>query len=117
MNKLFSGIIITGFLAAGAMFAAPLNDITVTIPHDVTVGSTILPVGTYTLSPMEMSDGAEYFVVRGEKIEGVILPAQKSDDITTAKTTAVTFSEDGGTWHFGKLSLEGEQMYYEFGEK
>jgi hypothetical protein len=116
MNKFFSRIMMTGIVAAGAMFAAPINEITVTLPHAVTVGSTTLPGGTYTMSPMEMSDGAEYFVVRGAKTEPLILSAQKSEDEAAAKKTEVSFSEAGGTWHFGKLSIEGEKTSYELGE-
>jgi hypothetical protein len=102
-----------GILAAGALFAAPVNDVKITVPHTVTVGAATLPVGTYTLSPMETSDGTEFFVVRGGNIAPVVLQVQKVDGDAAAKT-AVTFSEDGDTWRFGKLSVEGETTSYEF---
>jgi hypothetical protein len=117
MNKLFSRIMMTGIVAGGAMFAASINEITVTLPHAVTVGSTILPSGTYTLSPMDVGDGAGYFVVRGENTSPVVLSAQKSEDLDAAKKTEVTLSETGNTWHFGKLAIEGNKTSYELGEK
>jgi hypothetical protein len=113
MNSLFSRIAISGILAAGAMFAANLNDLTVTLPHAVTVGSTTLPSGSYTISPMEAADGAEYFVVRGNNMSPIVLPTQKIEGDAAAKTQ-VTFSESGDTWRFGKLSIEGETTAYEF---
>ena len=113
MNKLFSRIAIGGILAAGAMFAAQLNDLKVTLPHTVTVGSTTLPSGTYTIRPVEMSNGDEFFVVRGEKMSPVVLQAQKIDGATAAKTQ-ITFSEEGDTWHFDTLAIAGDATAYEF---
>jgi hypothetical protein len=113
MNKLFSRIAISGILAAAAMFAANINELKVTLPHAVTVGSTTLPSGTYTISPVEMSNGDEFFVVRGEKMSPVTLPAQRIDGAAAAKTQ-LTFSESGDTWRFGKLSIEGDTTSYEF---
>lgn len=117
MNKLFSRMIMTGIVAAGAMFAASFNEITVTLPHPVTVGSTTLQAGTYTLSPMEMSDGGEYFVVRGENATPVVIPVQKSDNLTAAKKTEITMSETATGWHFDKLTVQGDSTSYELGEK
>src|SRR5258708_33741958 len=113
MNSFFSRIAISGILAAGAMFGASLNELKVTLPHGVTGGPTTLPSGTYTISPLETGDGTEYFVVRGSGISPVVLPAQKTEGEAASKT-AVTFSESGDTWHFEKLSIEGEKTAYEF---
>jgi hypothetical protein len=113
MNKLFSRIAISGILAAAAMFAAQINDLRVTLPHPVTVGSTTLPVGSYTITPVEMSNGDEFFVVRGEKTSPVTLPAQRIDGAASAKTQ-LTFSEDGNTWRFDRLSIAGDSTAYEF---
>jgi hypothetical protein len=116
MTNFLSRIAIGSILAAGAMFAAQINDLTITLPHAVTVGSTTLPSGTYTLSPMEMGDGAEYFVVRGSKTGPVVLQTQKTEGETATKT-AVTLTEDGDTWKFGSLSIEGAASGYEFVNK
>jgi len=116
MNKLFSRIIMTGIVAAGAIWASPVSDITITLPHAVTVGSAVLPGGRYTLSPMEAKDGAEYFVLRGQNIEPLILPTQKSEDKAAATKSQVTLTKDGDTWHLGKLSIEGDTTSYELGE-
>jgi len=113
MTNFFSRIAIGGVLAAGAMFAAQMNNLTVTLPHAVTVGSTTLPGGTYTITPMETSAGNEYFVVRGDKGAPVVLNAQKLQRDAAPKTQ-VTFSEDGDTWHFENLSIQGETTAYEF---
>jgi len=114
MNSLFSRIAISGILAAGAMFAASMNDLTVTLPHAVSVGSTTLPGGTYTISPMETRDGAEYFVVRGRGTAPVILTAQKTDSAVEAPKTEITLSETGDTWKLDKLVIQGETTGYEF---
>jgi hypothetical protein len=116
MNNFFSRIAIGGILAAGAMFAAQINTLTVTLPHAVTVGSATLPEGTYTITPMETSAGGEFFVVRGEKMSPVVLNAQKLDSSASTKTQ-VTFSEDGDTWRFDKLSIQGETTAYAFSGK
>jgi hypothetical protein len=110
-------LILTGMvLAAGAMFAAPLsNDVTVTVGHEITLGSTTLTGGTYTMTPMENSDGTEYFVVRSGNA-AVLVPATKVEG-EAAKKTAVTISEDGGAWKFNKLSIEGQTTSYEFSSK
>lgn len=83
---------------AGAIFAASGNTVTVTLPHAVTVGSTILPSGQYTMSPIEMVDGNEYFVVRGEKTPVVTLQAQRID--ASDNKTHVVLSKDGDNWRF-----------------
>jgi hypothetical protein len=114
MNSLFSRIAIGGILAAGAIFAASMNDLTVTLPHAVTVGSTTLPSGTYTISPMEIGDGTEYFVVRGNKMSPLVLPATKIDSSVAAPKTEVTLTESGDTWRLDKLSFEGEKTGFEF---
>jgi hypothetical protein len=98
---------------ACALFAASPNTVTVTLPHAVTVGSTTLPSGQYTISGMEMSDGNEYFTVRGANTAAVTLQAQRIDAADGGKTQVV-FSKDGESWHFGKLFLEGGGTAYEF---
>jgi hypothetical protein len=113
MKNFISRIALCGMLAAGATFAAQIGDLRITLPHAVTVGSTTLPQGSYTITPMEMG-GAEYFVVRGENMTPVVMPAMKEDGATADKTT-ITLSREGDTWRFGKLFIEGESAVYEFG--
>jgi hypothetical protein len=64
---------------------------------------------------METSDGIDYFVVRGVNTAPIVLPTQKVEGNTATKT-AVSFSEQGDTWRFEKLSVEGENTSYEFGK-
>lgn len=98
---------------AGAMFAASANNIVVSLPHAVEVGATTLPSGQYTITPVQMTDGNQYFVVRGEKTPTVTLQAQRIDAANDAQTRIV-FSKDGDTWHFGKLFVDGDSSAYEF---
>jgi hypothetical protein len=98
---------------ACALFAAAPNTVTLTLPHSVTVGSTTLPSGQYTISGVEMSDGNEYFVVRSAKTAPVTLSAQRIDASDSSKTHVV-LSRDGEAWHFEKLFLEGDGTGYEF---
>jgi membrane peptidoglycan carboxypeptidase len=106
-------VVLGGILAAGAMFAAKLNDITVTLPHSVTVGSSTLPAGTYTMSPMEMSEGTEYFVIRGAKTNPVVISTVKVEGDVAARSQ-VQISESNGAWRLDKLSVEGDTTSYEF---
>jgi hypothetical protein len=54
-----------GGLLTGALLAGPLGPVTVLLPRAVTVGSTTLPSGQYTISGMNMSGGGEeYFLMR-----------------------------------------------------
>jgi hypothetical protein len=73
-----TAVVIVSGLMAGGLFAGQPNRVNVTLPHAVTVGSTTLPSGTYSISSLEMSDG-EYFVIRGEGTPAVTLPATKID--------------------------------------
>jgi hypothetical protein len=114
MNSLFSRMAIGGILAAGAMFAASMNDLTVTLPHAVTVGSATLPSGTYTISPVETRDGGEFFVVRGNGTSPIVLQAMKTDCAEPAAKTQVTLTESGDTWRLDKLSIQGESTAFEF---
>jgi hypothetical protein len=82
MKNFISRIALCGTLAAGAIFAGQINEVKVTLPHSVTVGSTTLPSGSYTISAIEMAAGDEYFVVRGEKMAPVVLSAMKA--VTTS---------------------------------
>ena len=97
---------------AGAIFAASPNTISVNLPHAVTVGSTTLPSGQYTMTAVPMSDGNDYFVVRNDKT-AVTLQAQRIE-AADGNQTRVVFSKDGDAWHFDKLFVNGDQSAYEF---
>ncbi len=77
------------------------------------MGSATLPVGQYTISGMEMSDGNEYFVVRGAQTAPVTLQARRID-ATDGGKTQVIFSREGESWHFENLFLDGNGTAYEF---
>jgi hypothetical protein len=115
MKNTISRILAGAIVAAGTMFAGAFNDVNVTLPHDVVIGSSTLRAGAYTLSPVAMSDGIDYFIVRGKGTAPVILPAQKTEGDTATKTS-VTLSEADGVWHFDKLSIEGESAGFELGK-
>lgn len=100
-------------LIAGALLAGQINRVTVTLPHAVTVGSTTLPSGEYTLDSLDMTDGDEYFIVRGDHTPSVTLQAQKIDATDQSKTQVV-FSQDGDAWHFEKLFVKGVGNGYQF---
>jgi hypothetical protein len=112
LGRTCASLLFGGALIATSLLAAP-NTITLSLPHAVTVGSTTLPAGQYTMSPVEMNDGNQYFVVRGDKTPTVTLMSQRVDTGETNKTQ-VTLSKDGDTWHFDKLLVEGDTIGYEF---
>jgi len=100
-------------VATGLAFAGSVNPVTVTLPHAVTIGSTVLPEGTYVLESIDMTSGMEYFVVRGEHGAVATLQAVKRDTETSAKTE-ITLDNDGGRWHFDKLQISGDSTTYVF---
>jgi len=110
-----ASVVIGGVLAASALLAGQVNRVTVTLPHSVKVGSTVLPSGEYTISSMSMADGDEYFIVRGEHTPVVTLAAQKIDaaDEQTNRTQLL-FSQDGSDWHFERMFLKGDSIGYQF---
>jgi hypothetical protein len=99
---------------AGALLAGNVNEISVTLPHAVAVGSATLPSGKYTLSSFEMG-AEEYFIVRTDHGTAVAtLQAQPIDSEGDSAQTKVVFSKDGDVWHFDKLELAGEGASYQF---
>jgi hypothetical protein len=107
-----TAVVIGGGLMAGGLLAGSPNRVEVTLPHAVTVGSTTLPSGHYTISSLNMSDG-EYFIVRGDGTPIVTLQAMRISPDESDKTQVV-FSEDGGSWHFDKLFIAGDGTGYRF---
>ncbi|MES1258615.1 MAG: hypothetical protein ABUS51_09295 [Acidobacteriota bacterium] len=108
-------VVIGSGLIAGALLAGEVNRVIVTLPHAVTVGSVTLPVGEYTLTSMDMSDGDQYFIVRGDHTPTVTLQTQKIDaPVDGSKKTEVVFTQDGAAWHFEKLFVQGDTTGYQF---
>lgn len=103
-----------GVLVAGAMLAGSIDRVRITLPQAVTVGSTTLPSGDYTLSPVEMGDGNEYFVIRSEHGTAISLTAQKIDVEETGGKAQVTLQKEGDSWHLDKLFVPGSSVGYQF---
>lgn len=106
-------MIFGGALIAGSMLAGTINQIDVTLPHDVTVGSVVLPTGHYTMNSFEMG-GEQVFVVRGDNGKTATLPAQTVLNGDSAAKTEVVFSKSGDTWRFDKLTVAGDGQSYQF---
>ncbi len=100
-----------GVLMVGGLFAGQINEITVTLPHAVSVGSTTLPAGHYVFSSFEMG-GEEMFIVRGDHTPTVTLHSERVDG--DPNKTQLTLSKDGDQWHFERLSVEGDNSAYQF---
>jgi hypothetical protein len=118
MKNAFSRIgqtCVFGVLMASAAFAGSVNQVTVTLPHAVTVGATTLPSGEYTLSAIDMGDGNEYFVIRSGHSPAVTLAAQKIDASEVAGKTEVTLQKDGDLWRLDKVFVHGtDNSGYQF---
>jgi hypothetical protein len=101
-------------LLAGALLAGPMSPVTVTLPRAVTVGSTTLPSGQYTISSMDMGDGGdEFFTVRSPNTQAVTLQALRIDAKDQGRTQIVLM-RDGDTWRLDKMFIEGEDLGYQF---
>lgn len=88
MKNAFSRIGYTcvfGFAIAGAMLAAPIHSVNLTLPHAVTVGSATLPEGPVTVSTVEMNDGNGYLVVRTESGMAALFLRRRSISSSLAK--------------------------------
>lgn len=107
-----AAVVFGGAVIASGLLASEPSRIQVTLPHAVTVGSTTLPSGKYTLSNLDMADG-EYFVVRGEGTPIVTLQAMRVEPDQSDKTQVI-FSQDGDKWHFEKLFIQGDGVGYQF---
>lgn len=100
-----------GVLMTGALFAAQMNEVKVTLPHPVTVGAITLPEGQYTISSIEMGT-EEMFLVRGNHTPVITLLSSRVDGDTDK--TQLTLTKDGDQWHFDKLSVEGQSQAFQF---
>jgi hypothetical protein len=100
-----------GVFLAGAMFAAPVNDVTVTLPYAVTVGSVTLPAGQYVMSSFEMG-GEDLFTIRGERTQPVTVRSQRVE--SDSDKTQLTIAKDGDKWVLDKLTVAGEGTAFEF---
>ena len=112
MGRTCAQVAMAGGLIAGVMFAGQVNPVTVTLPHAVTVGSTTLPSGEYTISSVDMTDG-ELFVVRSANGPTVSLLSERIDAHDQNRTEMV-LSKDGDNWHFDKLFIQGDETGYQF---
>jgi hypothetical protein len=104
-------MMIGGGLMASALLAGIGNEVSVALPHAVTVGSATLPAGNYKLTEFAMG-GKEYFVVRGEHGAVAALPAVLTGE--DASKTEVVFSKDGETWRFERLAIAEDGTVYSF---
>ncbi len=106
---------IAGVLATGALFAASITPVKVTLPQAVTVGSTTLPSGDYTISSVDLNDGNSWFVVRSERGHAMTtLRAQRINPHASSEKTQVTIEKNGDGWRFGKLFIRGDESGYQF---
>ncbi|MDE3198019.1 MAG: hypothetical protein KGN84_16850 [Acidobacteriota bacterium] len=108
-----ASMIVGGALLAGSMFAATVTPVSVDLPHDVTVGSVVLPTGHYTMSSIEMG-GGQIFIVRSDDGKTATLPAQAVASGDSNARTQVVLSKDGDTWRFDRLTVAGEGQTYQF---
>jgi len=113
MGRTCASIVFGGALIAGAMCAGNINQVSVTLPHEVSVGSVVLPSGHYTMSAFEMG-GEQVFVVRGDSGKAVTIPAQNVQNESSPDKSEVVFSKDGNAWHFDKLVIAGDSQSYQF---
>jgi hypothetical protein len=111
--KCVSGVVVTGALLVSSLMAATPNRIMVTLPHAVTVGNTTLPSGSYTISNLDMADG-EYFVIRSANSAAVATIQAMKITANTSDKTQIQFSQDGDTWRFDKMFVEGDGTGYQF---
>jgi hypothetical protein len=79
----------------------------------VTVGNTTLPSGSYTISNLDMADG-EYFVIRSANSAAVATIQAMKITANTNDKTQIQFSQDGDTWRFDKMFVEGDGTGYQF---
>jgi hypothetical protein len=85
----------------------------VTLPYAVTVGSTTLPSGQYTISSVDMAGGNDLFVMRSPNSPAVSLLAQRIDG-QDQNGTQVMLARDGDTWRLDKLFIQGDDTGYQF---
>ncbi len=113
MGKTCASVLMAGGLMAGALLAGTESRVSVTLPHAVAVGGTVLPAGDYTISSVDIAGNEGYFVVRSSSTPAVTLQAQRINSDEQDKTSLV-FSRDGDVWHFEKMFVRGDAVGYQF---
>lgn len=114
-GRTIASLLVGGSLMACALVAGTTSLVTVNLPHAVTVGTTTLPSGQYTISAMDMASGDDLFVIRSEKGTAVAtVQAQKVILSTHVDKTQVVLSKDGDIWSIEQLQIEGDGVSYQF---
>ena len=98
---------------AGVMSAETMNRITVNLPEDTVVGSSILAAGTYTITDLETA-GAHVFIFRGESGKPVMLQAETIEQASEPAKSSLVLSKKGSEVRLDKLLIEGSSLGYEF---
>ena len=114
-TKLTIAVVATG-LVAGAAFASAGSTVTVNLPEAVTVGSTSLASGQYTITEYSISSGRSLFVFRSDKGDTASVVGSKTADASDDQKTSVVLSKEGGTLHVDKMFIAGDASGYQFAE-
>lgn len=102
--------LVGGALAACSLLAAS-NVVTVNLPQNVTIGSTTLPSGQYSISSLNSNGGDDMFVIRSEK-GAVVVQAQRTDAPFGVEETRVVLAKDGDSWSIDKLIVDGRAYQF-----
>ena len=95
-----------------AAFAASTSVVTVNLPHAVTVGSTTLPSGHYSISSVNMLSGEDVFVIRSVSGTAVTIHAQKIQSEDDGANNQLVLANDGGKWSIDKLVVNGTGFHF-----
>ncbi len=114
-GKTLGSLVVVGGLMTCGLFAGTTALVTVNLPHAVTVGSTTLPSGHYTISAVDMASGDDVLILRADKGNTTVtLQAQKSTLASNSDKTQVFVTRDGDTWNLDKMVIEGTDVSYQF---
>jgi hypothetical protein len=102
-----------GFMIAVTPANAEMHDLAyVTLSQPVTVGTTTLPGGQYTIS----SEGDNVFLIHSDKGNNALIYGRPVDINDAAKKTEVILKGDNEGMRLDQLRFQGESTAYEFNQ-
>jgi hypothetical protein len=111
MNVLLTaGVCLAFSFGIGAANAQPRTSITLTLPHTVTAGTTTLPAGEFTLTPLEDNGRETLFLLQSGTRSGLFLQLARAVELDNPQSTPteVVMRRVGDTFEIQSILISGK---------
>jgi len=110
--KILAPTILLGLFGAARSYAQIENRVDVNVPFSFYAGSTLLPAGSYTISPI--SGAPLTLLVRSENEKvGVVIETVPAEATNLPKETDLVFDELAGKHFLSMIWVDGSSMGYQ----